>query len=117
MIKFVSDNEYGNLPGEHYSLLDKENEEVCKFGLVKQWEGCARAYFDFTSHSNSVAIARGIKRLLKERNPYYARIEATVRCDSEVDQRFATWLGFVTEGTMEGYDPVDHTSHLLMRYN
>lgn len=122
MIRVIHGNiipEFHNLAGEHYASFNKAGDVLAWFGLAHQWDSVGRVYFrpaiDAYTIGDVKSMVKEIRKLLKERSPYYNRIEATVDMSSDVDWKFADRMNFVVEGNMRSY--YQGEDHYMMRYS
>lgn len=99
--------EYGRALAEHgvhtYSVVDQGEILLC-MGLMPLWGRVAEAWM--LVGPDVWRASTYLYRLLSWGLPTlpFKRIQATVRCDFAVGQRFAERLGFVNEGIMRAYD-------------
>jgi len=82
-------------------VIEEEGQLLCAFGALFEWpqSGVCDVWFNIIEHKRTFNIARIFKRLLVRLAAQYkvTRMQAVVRCDSEVNSRFMKFLGFINE--------------------
>lgn len=82
-------------------VFEEKGQVLCAFGAIYEWgiEGACEVWFNLIENRRTFNIARIIKRGIQEfavRNKI-TRMQAIIRCDSEVNIRFMRFMGFINE--------------------
>lgn len=112
----VATASYGSQLAQHGDsfTVAEDGEILAVIGLINQWDGCARAYA-FLSESagrKMFGLTRKVRDYLA--NSTIRRIEAVVQDDFAAGHRWASLLGFKSEGWMHKYWN-DHDALLYAR--
>ena len=79
---------------------------ICAGGVINMWDGVGEGWAMLTPRAKGMTVVRLFRdtfRLIEIAHNYH-RIQASVRADFDAGIRFATWLGFKSEGVMKNYD-------------
>lgn len=103
-------------------VFEEDGRVLCAFGALFEWGpgGACEVWFNLIANRRTFEIARRIKRMIHRLAEQYqiTRMQAIVRSDSEVNNRFMRFLGFVNE-TPNGMKNKLHdngTAYLYARY-
>ena len=82
-------------------VIEEDGQAICAFGAIFEhgWGGACEVWFNFIEKKRTFNIARIFKRLLAELAEKYevTRMQAIVKCDSEINARFMKFIGFINE--------------------
>lgn len=82
-------------------IIEKEGRALAAFGALFEWKwgGACQIWFNIIEHERTFNVARLLKRRLADLAGRYGitRMEAVVKCDSAVNNRFMKFLGFINE--------------------
>ena len=82
-------------------VIEEEGQALCAFGALFEWgkTGACEVWFNFIEKKRTFNIARIFKRLIVELAEKYkvTRMQAIVKCDSEINNRFMKFIGFINE--------------------
>lgn len=82
-------------------VIEEQGDALCAFGAVFEWGagGPCEVWFNLIENKRTFNIARIVKRLIEELAKKYkiTRMQAVVRCDSDVNLRFMRFMGFINE--------------------
>jgi RimJ/RimL family protein N-acetyltransferase len=120
-------NLWGYMQEQHVSyLLNQDSWSgfvdggfVACGGLVNIWPGLAEAWIAVTpqAHQHTAFILRTAKLYLDDRITRYGlrRIEAHIRADFHIAERFCYWLGFKFDAFLPKYGPNGEPFLLMSR--
>ena len=98
------------LNGKAYTCVYNGRIVSCG-GYELMWPGVAQAWFLCVNDINSMLIKES-KRLFLEITKGLNRVQAPLRSDFEIGERFAKYMGFKQESVMKRYNP-DGTDALM----
>ena len=82
-------------------MITEEGQALCAFGAIFEWKwgGACQIWFNIIEYKRTFNIARIFKRLLVDLATQYGitRMEAVVRCDNRINNRWMEFLGFENE--------------------
>ena len=82
-------------------IVVESGRAICAFGALFEWgqSGACEVWFNLIENRRTFNIARIFKRLIAELAEKYGvtRMQAIVKCESRVNNRFMRFLGFVNE--------------------
>lgn len=82
-------------------VIEEEGRALCAFGAIFEWGpgGSCEVWFNLIENKRTFNIARIVKRAIDELAVRYevTRMQAIVRCDSEINLRFLRFMGFINE--------------------
>ena len=82
-------------------IVEEDGQALCAFGALFEWGrgGACEVWFNLIENRRTFNIVRVFKRLIVKLADQYkvTRMQAIVRCDSEVNNRFMKFLGFTNE--------------------
>ena len=82
-------------------IVEEDNRAICAFGALFEWggKGACEVWFNLIEKRRIFNVVRIIKRLIVELAEKYkvTRMQAIVKCESEVNNRFMKFLGFINE--------------------
>ena len=82
-------------------IIEEDGQALCAFGALFEWgqSGACEVWFNLIEKKRTFNIARIFKRLLVKLAAQYkvTRMQAIVKCDSEVNNRFMKFVGFINE--------------------
>ena len=82
-------------------IAEEDGRAICAFGALFEWgqSGACEVWFNFIENRRTFNVMRIFKRLIAELARKYkvTRMQAIVKCESEVNNRFMKFLGFINE--------------------
>ena len=82
-------------------IISESGKALCAFGGLFEWgrSGACEVWLSFIERRRTLGITRLVKRLVTKLATEYnvTRMQAIVRCDSAVNNRFMRFLGFTNE--------------------
>ena len=93
---------------------------VCAFGALFEWGngGACEVWFNLISNNRAFSAAKLVKRKIKELAESFkiTRMQAIVKCESKINNRFMEFMGFVNE-TPNGMKNKLHTGQTAYMYS
>ena len=82
-------------------VIEEQGRALCAFGAIFEWGrgGACEVWFNFIEYKRTFNICRIVKREIEKlaiKNKI-TRMQAIVRCDSEINIRFMRFMGFINE--------------------
>ena len=85
----------------HAFVVEEEGRALCAFGGLWEWKssGACEVWFNLIEKKRTFNIARILKKLIAKYAERYEvkRMQAIVKCDSRVNNRFMAFMGFINE--------------------
>ncbi len=82
-------------------VIAEQGRALCAFGAIFEWgrAGACEVWFNLIENKRTFNIARIVKRAIEKLAIQYkvTRMQALVRCDSDVSIRFMRFMGFINE--------------------
>ena len=82
-------------------IVEEANQSICAFGALFEWGGggACEVWYNLIEKKRTFNIARIVKRLIESLATRYkiTRMQAIVKCDSKVNNRFMDFMGFINE--------------------
>jgi len=82
-------------------IVEEGGRAICAFGGLFEWgnKGACEVWFNLIEKRHILNVARIFKRLIVKLAEKYevTRMQAIVRCDSAVNNRFMEFMGFINE--------------------
>lgn len=82
-------------------VIEEKGQALCAFGAIFEWgpEGACEVWFNLIENKRTFNIVRIVKREIVKLAVRYkiTRMQAIVRCDSDINIRFMRFMGFINE--------------------
>ena len=82
-------------------IAEEDGQALCAFGALFEWgqSGACEVWFNLIARRRTFNVVRILKRLIVELAARHkvTRMQAIVKCDSAVNNRFMRFMGFVNE--------------------
>lgn len=101
-------------------IAEENGRPLCAFGALFEWghSGACEVWFNLIEKDRSFNISRILKRMITGLAEQYkiTRMQAVVKCSSEINNRFMKFLGFVNE-TPDGMKNKLHNGQTAYLYS
>lgn len=82
-------------------VIEEQGQALCAFGAIFEWGkgGACEVWFNLIENKRTFNVVRIVKRLVEELviKHKITRMQAIIRCDSDVNLRFMRFMGFINE--------------------